>query len=125
MDRGNGRGLIDFFSGKPAGTALLRMQPGQAGTGIKIILTKEYAVRGNKILKYGRFTEGIFQRIYPLSFYEDDMAAEQNVPNRLSCENPLLSCNGTAKLQIDDKYNLCYIRYIHNVSKGEIKYGKE
>ena len=68
MDRGSGRGLIDFFSRKPAGTVLLRMQPGQAGTGIKIILMKKYAVRENKIIKYGRFTEGIFQRIYPLSF---------------------------------------------------------
>lgn len=29
------------------------------------------------------------------------------------------------KVKIDGKFNLCYIKYIQHVSKGEKNYGKE
>lgn len=80
------------------------------GNGRRLI--KKEAIRKNKTEK--SFRRVYFFKIYPLFVFRKMLLQVGRKMYPSGC-----------KVKIDGKFNLCYIKYIQHVSKGEKNYGKE
>ena len=74
-------------------------------------LIKKEAIRKNKT---GKVSGGYIFKIYPLFVFRKMLLRAGRKMYPSGC-----------KVKIDGKFNLCYIKYIQHVSKGEKNYGKE